>query len=142
LLLLGNCGEESHQKARSLGKCPVGAVGAVTLTGTRDPRDMIERLLSHVDGNYYPPGLTRFPTSASLETRLSVHSPLPHRSFRGRTEGAEGVCNTIGTRKISTNWIPESYQGLNHLPKNTHGGTYGSGCICSTRLPYLASIRG
>jgi hypothetical protein len=37
---------------------PVGAVGAVTLTGARGPEDMIERLLSHVGGNYHRSGTT------------------------------------------------------------------------------------
>jgi hypothetical protein len=27
-------------------------------------------------------------------------------------------------------------EGLNHQPKNTHGGTDGSSCICSSRWPY------
>jgi hypothetical protein len=35
---------------------PVGAVGAVTLTGTRGPGDMIECVLSHVGGNHHPLG--------------------------------------------------------------------------------------
>jgi hypothetical protein len=63
LLLLGNCGEESSLKARSLGlslhdcqprASPVDAVGAVevvTLTGARGPGDMREHLLSHVGEN-------------------------------------------------------------------------------------------
>jgi hypothetical protein len=33
---------------------PVGAVGAVTSTGSRGPGDMREHLLSHVGGNYHP----------------------------------------------------------------------------------------
>jgi hypothetical protein len=57
----------------------VGAVGAVTLTGARGPGDMVKCLLSHVGGNYHPSGTTGFKTSAQLETRLSGHSPLPHR---------------------------------------------------------------
>jgi len=36
----------------------VGAVGAVTLNGARGPADMIECLLSHLGGNYHPPGPT------------------------------------------------------------------------------------
>jgi hypothetical protein len=36
----------------------VGAV-EVTSTGARGPGDMIECLLSHVGGNYHPPGPTR-----------------------------------------------------------------------------------
>ena len=36
----------------------VGTVGAVTLTGIRGPGDIIKHLLSHVGGNYHPPGPT------------------------------------------------------------------------------------
>ena len=56
----------------------VGAVGAVTLTGARGPGDMRECLPSHVGGNYHLQISLGFKTSARLETRLSVHSPLPH----------------------------------------------------------------
>lgn len=38
-------------------------------------------------------------------------------------EGAEGDYNPIGRTTISTNWIPQSSQGLNYQPKNIHGGT-------------------
>ncbi len=38
---------------------PVGAVGAVTSTGARGPGDMIDRLLSHVGGNYHQQGHAR-----------------------------------------------------------------------------------
>jgi hypothetical protein len=41
---------------------------------------------------------------------------------KGNTEGAEGVCNSIGRTTISTNQIPaKSSQELNHQPKSTHG---------------------
>ena len=49
-----------------------GLRGVVTLTG-----DMRELLLSQV-GELSPPG-PGVPTSALLETRLPVHSPVPHR---------------------------------------------------------------
>jgi hypothetical protein len=52
----------------------------------------------------------------------------PIGGIRERTEGAEGVCNPIGGT-ISTNQIPQISQGLNHQPKNTHGGTHGSGAF-------------
>jgi hypothetical protein len=57
---------------------PVGAVGAVTLTEARSPGDMRERLPSHVGGNYHH-GVPGFYLSTRLETRLSVHSPMPHK---------------------------------------------------------------
>jgi hypothetical protein len=59
---------------------------------------------------------------------------------RGRTERAEGVCNPIGRTTISNNQVLQSSQGLNHQPKNTHGGTLGSSCICRRKWPYLASV--
>jgi len=61
---------------------------------------------------------------------------------KGRTEGAEGVCNPIGRTTISTNQIPQSSQGLNHQLKNTHRGTHGSSCICSRGWHCLASKKG
>jgi hypothetical protein len=51
---------------------------------------------------------------------------------------AEGNGNPI-ERTISTNWMPQSSQGLNHQPKSTHEG---SRYICSRGLTYLASIGG
>ena len=70
---------------------------------------------------------------------------IPNRGVIEKTEGVEGVWNPIGRTTISTNQTsppPQSSQGLNHQPKNTHGGTHGSICICSRRWPYLASIGG
>ena len=58
---------------------------------------------------------------------------------RGRTKGAEGVCNPLRT-KISTNQIPQSSQGLNHQPKSIHGGTNGSSYICNREWHYLATM--
>ena len=54
-------------------------MGAVTSTGARGPGDMIECLLSHVGGNHHPPGPPGVKTYVRLESRLSVHSSLPHR---------------------------------------------------------------
>jgi hypothetical protein len=70
----------------------------------------------------------------------------PNGGVRGRTEGAEGVCNPIGRTTISTNQTPPSplhppsSQGLKHQPKSAHGGTHGSSCICSRGCSYLASM--
>jgi hypothetical protein len=49
--------------------------GVITSTGARVPGDMRELLLCHV-GKLSPPG-PRVQTSAQLETRLSLHSPMP-----------------------------------------------------------------
>jgi hypothetical protein len=61
---------------------------------------------------------------------------------KGRTEGAEGVCNPIKRTTVSTSQTRQSTQGLNHQPKNIHGGTQGSNCICSRRWPCWASKGG
>jgi hypothetical protein len=63
----------------------------------------------------------------------------PNGRVTGRTEGAEGNCNSIG-RTISTDWITQSSQGLNYQPKRTllHGSSY----ICSKGWPYLAFMGG
>jgi hypothetical protein len=57
---------------------------------------------------------------------------------RERTEGAEGICNPIGRRTISTNQNPYNSQGLNHQPRST----YGSSCICSRGWPCHVSMGG
>jgi hypothetical protein len=59
----------------------------------------------------------------------------------GKTEEAKGDCNPIGST-ISTNWTTQNTLGLNHQPKNTHGGTHGSRYICSRGWPYLTSMGG
>jgi hypothetical protein len=56
----------------------VGAVGAVTSTGARGLGDMRELLPFHVGENYHHRVSPRFMASARLETRPSVHIPLPH----------------------------------------------------------------
>jgi hypothetical protein len=61
---------------------------------------------------------------------------IPNEGVRERTEGAEGVCNTIGRTTISIN---QSSQGLKHQSRSTHGGTHGSSHICSRGWPYRAS---
>ena len=59
---------------------PVGAMGAVTLTGALSPGDMREHLPSYV-GELSPlgPGVH---LSTRLETRLSVYSPMPHHLYQ------------------------------------------------------------
>jgi hypothetical protein len=67
----------------------------------------------------------------------------PNGGVRGRTLGANGVCNPLGRTTMSTNLSPQSSQGLNNQPKEyIHGGTHGSICICSIGSPYLASMEG
>ena len=52
-------------------------MGVVRSTGARGPGDMRECLLSHVGENYNHQVLPGFHTSAPLETKQFVHSPLP-----------------------------------------------------------------
>ena len=65
----------------------VGAEGVVTSTGARVPGDMRELLLSHV-GELSPLG-PKVQTSARLETRLSLHSPMPHSSLISHWENLQ-----------------------------------------------------
>jgi len=51
-----------------------------------------------------------------------------------------GICDPIRRTTISTNWTPQSSQGLNQQPESTYGGTYGSSHLCSRGWPCLASI--
>jgi hypothetical protein len=62
----------------------------------------------------------------------------PYGGVRGRTKGAEGVCNYIGRTILSTNQTLQSSQGLNHQTKSTHGFN----CICSRGWHCLASVGG
>jgi hypothetical protein len=61
----------------------VGAEGVVTSTGALNPGDRRELLLSYV-GEFSTQGPV-VQTSARLQTRLSVHSPMPHRSPSGQS---------------------------------------------------------
>jgi hypothetical protein len=78
-----------------------------------------------------------------IDNHQTEHADTNGR-VRGRTKGAEGVCNPIRRITISINQtnFPQSSQELNHQPKSIHGGTHGSTCIWNTGLLYLASIRG
>jgi hypothetical protein len=75
---------------------------------------------------------------------LTANHWTEHRILNGgvreKTEGAEGVYNPIGRTTISTNQNPQSSQGLNHQPKSTHGGTYGSSIICNRAWHCQASM--
>jgi hypothetical protein len=59
---------------------------------------------------------------------------LPNRGVRERTKGAEGFCNTIGKRAVSTKQITQI--------SGTHGGTHGSSHICSRGWTSWASMGG
>jgi len=66
----------------------------------------------------------------------------PNGRVRGRTEGAEGNCNTMGRTTISTKQTPWNSQGLNQQPKSIRVLVHGSCYICSRGLPCLASVGG
>jgi hypothetical protein len=67
---------------------------------------------------------------------------IPSGGVRERTEGAEGVCNPHRKNNNVNQPDPQSSQGLNHQPKNTHGGSHGSIHICSRGWPCQALIAG
>jgi hypothetical protein len=71
-------------------------------------------------------------------TKHKVHNG----GARESTWGAEGVCSPIGGTTIWTNQYSQSFQGLNHQQKSTHGGTHGSSCICSRGRPCWTSMGG
>jgi len=57
---------------------------------------------------------------------------------RERMEGVEGVCHPIRTSKPTN----QSSLGLNYHPKNTHGQTHGSSCICNRGWPCWEPVGG
>jgi hypothetical protein len=68
---------------------------------------------------------------------------VPNEGAREITHGAERVCSLIGGTTIWTNQYTQCSLDINHqLKKITHGGTYGSSCICSSGWPSQSSIGG
>jgi hypothetical protein len=45
-----------------------------------------------------------------LTDKIGLSTQFPNGGIRERSEGAEGVCNPIGRKTISTNQIPQSSQ--------------------------------
>jgi hypothetical protein len=68
----------------------------------------------------------------------------PNAKVGARTEGAEGVCHSIGRTIILTNQTPQKLPGTKPPTKEYTwagvGGTYGSSWIYSRRWPYQASL--
>jgi hypothetical protein len=54
----------------------------------------------------------------------------------------ELVCSPMEGAMVSSGQKPWSSWGLNHQPKNTHGGTHGVGIICSSGWPCCTSLGG
>ena len=63
---------------------------------------------------------------------------VPNGRVSEMTEGAEGFCNPIGRKTVSTKQATQSSQGLSHQPRSTHGSSY----ICSRELPCQATMEG
>jgi hypothetical protein len=74
-------------------------------------------------------------TDADSHSQTLDGGQYPNGRARGRTEGAEGVCNPIGRTTISTNQTPQSSQRLSHQPKTIHRLVHGPLHICSRGLP-------
>ena len=66
----------------------------------------------------------------------------PNRQVRGRTARAPWNCNCIGRAKVSINWTPESWHGLNHQPKGIAGQVLGPHYICNRVLNCQGSVGG
>ena len=79
--------------------------------------------------------------SGCLQPSIGLNR-VPNEGARESTQGTEGICSPIGGTTIWTNQCPQSSQGLSHQPKNTHGGTYGSRCLCSRGWPSRSSMGG
>jgi hypothetical protein len=63
----------------------------------------------------------------------------PSEGAKERTQGVEGVYSSIGGTTICTNQYPQSFQGLNHQAKNTHGRLMAHS---SRGWPSRSSMRG
>jgi hypothetical protein len=72
------------------------------------------------------------------QTEHMVHSG----GVRERTDGAEGICNPLGRKTISTKPESPELQELNHQPKSTYGATHGSSRICNRGWPCWTSMGG
>jgi hypothetical protein len=69
-----------------------------------------------------------------------LSSGVPNGGVGEETKGAEGVCSPMEGATVSTGKTLWSSQGLDHQPKNTHGGTHDSGRICGRGCPWWTSV--
>jgi hypothetical protein len=67
---------------------------------------------------------------------------LPNGGLGERTKWAEGVCSPIEGTTISIDQTLQSFQGLNHQLRSTHGGNHGSRRIRSRGYPCWTSMGG
>ena len=52
------------------------------------------------------------------------------------------IASWDGGATVSTSQTPRNSRRLNHQPKDTHGGTHGSGSICGRGWTYWTSAAG
>jgi hypothetical protein len=76
----------------------------------------------------------------SSQTNHWTELGVPDGRVGEGTEGADGVCSPVGGATVSTNQTPTSSQRLDHQPKNTHGGTYGSSQIGGRGWPSVGGV--
>lgn len=80
-----------------------------------------------------------------LKTNHWTKSGVPYGGVGEGTEGAKGVSSLMGEATVSTGQTMAPFlifQGLDHQPKSTHGGTHGSGHICGRGWPCWTSVGG
>jgi hypothetical protein len=108
---------------------------------TPNPNTIADAKKHMLTGAWYgcPECFCQHLTNTAADT--ANHQTESNGRARGRTAGAEGDCNPVG-RTISTNGITQSSQGINHQPKSTYEGIYGSRYIFNRGWPCLASMRG
>jgi hypothetical protein len=73
-----------------------------------------------------PQRVTGYRLIKNTDTHTAIHwteCRVSNEGDRERTQGAKGVCSSIGGTTIGTNQYPQNSQGLNHQPKSTYGGT-------------------
>jgi hypothetical protein len=75
-----------------------------------------------------------------LKVNHFTEQGIPDRRVRGKTEGAEVVCNSIERTTISINQTLQSSQGLKHQPEYTWRN-HGSSRICRRGWPFWASMQ-
>ena len=75
-----------------------------------------------------------------LATNLWSEHRVPNGGVRGRTKGAEEVCNPIGRTKLSTNQTPPELPGTKPLTKDYTWRNPWVQCICSRGWPCWSSM--
>ena len=71
---------------------------------------------------------------------MGLNSRVPDGRDGKVTEEAEGVWQPHGGSNSVNRPDPQSSQGLDHQPKNTHGATHSAGHICGRGWPCWTSV--